>query len=282
MSAPAQSPRQRFATAVDRPTDQIDLARAALLLAAEEFGDGAVERCMGLLDLYADEVRERLGSETAPLVVLGELTTHLFQRKRLRGNSEAYYDPRNSYLNEVLDRGLGIPLTLGIIVLEVGWRLGLPLEGVAFPGHFLIRFSGESVDLLVDPYYGGTLHFEDEAQTLLNRTYGGAIEMSPRYLRAADKRDILIRMLNNLKGIYWRVQDHRRSIGVCERILLMDPKAVAEMRDIGVCLARLGRWDEARQRLKAYLTAAPNCPDQNRVRQMLAKVERRSGEGDGE
>lgn len=280
MTAPASSPRQRFNAEAGRPTDQIDLARAALFVAAEESSGVCVDRGIGLLDLYANEVRASLAGETAPLIVLDELTRYLFERKRLRGNREAYYDPRNSFLNEVLDRGVGIPLTLGIILLETGWRLDLPLEGVAFPGHFLVRFAGESMRILVDPYYGGSRHFEDEAQALLNRTYGGAIAMDPRYLRTADKRDILIRMLNNLKSIYWRVENHRKAIGVSERILALDPAAVGEMRDLGVCLARLGRWDEASQRLRAYLKAVPNCPDENRVREMLAKVEKRGRAGD--
>jgi len=265
---------------VAKPTDQIDLARAALLVAAEECASVSVDRGLGQLDLFAAEVRERLRGENAPLVVLDELVRHLFERKRLRGNREAYYDPRNSFLNEVLDRGLGIPLSLGIILMETGWRLDLPLEGVAFPGHFLVRYEGEAMHLLIDAYHGGARHFVDEAQVLLNRTYGGAIPMDPRFLQPANKRDILIRLLNNLKGIYWRVQDHRRSISVSERILDLDPKAVSEVRDLGICLARLGRWDEARGRLRDYLKAVPNCPDENNVREVLAKVERRAASAD--
>ncbi|MGQ0814351.1 MAG: transglutaminase family protein, partial [Gemmatimonadota bacterium] len=138
----------------------IDLAHAALVIAQEEYPQLSPEAYLHRLDLYAEMVKDRLANETAAPVLLGEISKLLFEEEHFRGNAEAYYDPRNSFLNDVLDRKLGIPLTLSMVYLEVGWRLGLPVEGVNFPGHFLVRYEGEAVRLLVDPFQGGLIRFE--------------------------------------------------------------------------------------------------------------------------
>ncbi len=152
MSAPTSSARSRFAAAVSAPDERIDLAAAALLIAAQEYPQLALEPYLRRLDVLAERVNDRLSNETAPPIVLGELTRVVFEEEGLRGNEGAYYDPRNSFLNDVLDRKLGIPITLGVVVLEVGRRLGLPLEGLGFPGHFIVRYRGEAVSLLIDPF----------------------------------------------------------------------------------------------------------------------------------
>ena len=172
MKSPDPELRQRFLAAVGREEEEINLAETALMVAQEEYPQLPLGRYLGRLDLLAEEVRDRLDEENADLVVLQELLRVRYNRQNFRGNREAYYDPRNSFLNDVLDRKLGIPLTLGIVLLEVGWRLDLPLEGVNFPGHFLVRFRGDAIDLLVDPYDSGAVRFEDEAQQLLDRVYG--------------------------------------------------------------------------------------------------------------
>jgi regulator of sirC expression with transglutaminase-like and TPR domain len=253
-----------------RADEEINLARAALLVAREEYPQLPEERYLGRLDLLAEETRDRLDDENAHLLVLQELLNSLYNRHGFRGNRDAYYDPRNSFLNDVLDRGLGIPLTLGIVVLEVGWRLGLPLEGVNFPGHFLVRFRGDAIDLLIDPYDGGAVRFEDEAQELLDRVYGGMIRVQESFLKAASKREMLVRLLMNLKSIFLNVRDHERALAAVERILLIRPIAAAEIRDKGVILARMGRRIEALEQLEAYLSVCPDAADSERI---LALVE---------
>lgn len=265
MNAPRTPPRQHFARAVDRPDDGVDLALAALLVAQEEYPQLPVEGYLARLDALAEEVKDRLANESAPLIVFQELIETLFIRNEFRGNREAYYDPRNSFLNEVLDRRRGIPLTLGILLLEVGWRLDLPLSGVNFPGHFLVRFDGEAVRLLADPFDGGKLHFEDQAQDLLDRVYGGMVRMQPGFLRTAGRRDMLVRLLTNLKGVYLNVDDRERALAAVERILLIHPTAAAEIRDRGTLLARMGRTDEALDQLEWYLGYAPEASDVDRI-----------------
>lgn len=271
MSAPS-SPRSEFAREVDRPDDQLNLARAALVVAREEYPQLPISPYLARLDQLAEEVKDRLNDETHPLIVLREVVHTLFVRHEFRGNREAYYDPRNSFLSDVLDRELGIPLTLGIIVLEVGWRLDLPLEPVNFPGHFLVRFPGEEVRLLVDPFDEGKIRFEDQAQELLDRVYGGMVRVRPQFLRTARRRDVLVRLLTNLKGVYSNVGDHQRALSAVDRILLIHPTSAGEIRDRGRLLARMGRIDEALEQLEWYLDTVPEAADAGRIRQLVDQL----------
>ncbi len=277
MTAPARSPRQKFVNELQRTEGEIDLARAALLIASEQYPQLPIDMYLGRLDQLAERVLDHLQGETAPPLVLQELTTTLFEREKFTGNREAYYDPRNSFLNDVLDRRLGIPLTLGIVVLEVGWRLGLDLEGVNFPHHFLVRFRGESMSLLIDAYDGGEIRFEDQAQELLDRVYGGMVRLRPAFLKAASRRDMLARLLSNLKGVYLNAHDDDRAISAVERLLLIRPDAIGERKTLGLLLARRGRNTEALHHLREYLESLPESSrDSRRITALIERI--RSGE----
>ena len=265
----ALSPRQQLADELVCSEGEMNLARCALLVAKEEYPQLPVELYLARLDQVGEEVKDRLSDETAPLVVLQELVDTLYERRGLKGNSDAYYDPRNSFLNDVLDRGLGIPLTLGIVLLETGWRLGLPVEGVNFPGHFLVRYRGHEVSLLLDPFDCGKIRFEDEAQDLLDRVYGGVVRLQDTFMRSASKREMLLRMLTNLKGLYVRVGDHTRALAAVERLLMVTPTAPTEARSRGVLLARMGRREEAADQLEGYLRVSPAATDTRRVEKMV-------------
>lgn len=273
MSAPRPFPRRLFAAELARPEAEMDLARAALLVAQEEYPQIPVELYLARLDQMAEEVRDRLADETAPPVVLCELLEMLFVRRGFSGNRTAYYDPRNSFLNDVLDRSTGIPLTLGIVLLEVGWRLGLPLEGVNFPGHFLVRYRGDAVDLLIDPFDAGKVRFADQAQELLDQLYGGMVRVQDSFLRSADRREMLVRLLSNLKGVYVNVGDHARALAVVERLLVIQPDSRADLRARGLILARMGRRDEAVAQLQQYLDLTPGAGDIDRIRGMMDDLE---------
>ncbi|HUF51375.1 MAG TPA: transglutaminase-like domain-containing protein [Longimicrobiales bacterium] len=273
MTVPVQAVRSRFAGAIARPEPEIDLAAAALLIAAEQYPQLTPEPYLRRLDELAERVRDRVWDEMAPVVVLQDVSRVLFEEERFRGNSEAYYDPRNSFLNDVMDRRVGIPITLSVVYLEVGWRLGLPLHGVNFPGHFLVRYEGEALQLLVDPFQGGLVRFEDEAQDLLDHVYGGSVRMQPEFLRVADRRDILVRMLSNLKGNYLNRRDDVHALAAIERILLLLPDSTDDERDRGIVLTRLGRGAEAASALQRYLELMPDAPDAARVRLLLEQLD---------
>lgn len=280
MSVPQRSLRYLLAEELSRSEAKLDLGRASLLIAAEEYPQLSVDLYLARLDQVAEEVKDRLANETAPLVVLNELLKTLFERRKYAGNRKAYYDPRNSFLNDVLDRGVGIPLTLGIVLLEIGWRLDLPLEGVNFPGHFLVRYAGTEVDLLIDPFDSGRIRFEDEAQQFLDQAYGGAVAMRDDFLRPASKRDMLTRLLTNLKGIYTKIGDDRRALGVVERLLMISPTSPTESRARGILLARLGRHEDAARQLEAYLRVSPSADDRGHVQEIVREL--RAGQYDGE
>jgi len=250
----------------------MELARAALIIAQEEYPQLSADLYLARLDQVAEEVKDRLANESAPLVILGEVIQTLYHRRSFSGNRDAYYDPRNSFLNDVLDRGVGIPLTLGIVVLEVGWRLGLPLQGVNFPRHFLVRYTGSEVRLLIDPFHEGTIRFEDEAQEVLDQSYGGMVSMQDAFLRTSTKREMLSRLLTNLKGIYVKIGDDRRALAVVERLLMITPTAAVESRSRGVLLARMGRHDEAARQLEAYLRVLPSAEDRSHVEGMVKEL----------
>lgn len=267
--SPALSPRSRFADLVARSDADIDLAEAALLVAAEQYPQLAVSAYLHRLDVLAERVRDRLANEVAPLIVLQELNQVLFQQERFRGNVAAYYDPRNSFLNDVLDRHLGIPITLSIVYLEVGRRLGLPLAGVNFPGHFLVSYTGEALDVTIDAFDMGRLRFPDEMQGLLDRLYGGMVRLRPEFLRPAGRKDVLVRLLTNLKHIYLNIRDEAHALAAIERLLLVRPSAAEEVRDRGMLLARTGRVHEALRDLERYLDVVPGAPDAERVRLLI-------------
>lgn len=269
MSNPNPNARAAFAEAISGPDEEINLALAALLVVQDAYPQLPVSLYLGRLDALADRVQDRLGSETLPLIVLHDMLRTLFEEEGFQGNREAYYDPRNSFLNDVLDRKLGIPLSLGIVTLEVGWRLGLKMTGVNFPGHFLLRFEGEALSLLIDPFDGGRLFFEEDAQALLDRAYGGMVRIRPEFMKTARRRDMLVRLLTNLKGIYLNVREPARALAVVDHILLIHPTAPAEIRDRGTLLARLGRTDEAIEQLEWYLGAVPEAADGPRIQALV-------------
>ena len=272
MTAPQPSPRRLLADELSRSDAEMDLARAVLLVAKEEYPQLSVDLYLARLDQVAEEVKDRLANETASLIVLGEVIDTLYTRRKLSGNRAAFYDPRNSFLNDVLDRGVGIPLTLGIVILEVSWRLGLPLEGVKFPGHFLVRYTGSEVRLLIDPFDGGRIRFEDDAQQFLDQGYGGMVSMREAFLRPSTKRDMLVRLLTNLKGIYTKIGDDRRSLAVVERLLMIMPTAPLVSRSRGMLLAKLGRDDEAACQLEAYLRLSPTADDTYKVQKLVREL----------
>jgi regulator of sirC expression with transglutaminase-like and TPR domain len=274
------TPQSEFRREVNRPDGQVNLARAALYIAQEAYPQLQVNVYLSRLDQLAEEVRDRIGDETAPLVLLQELGRTLFERHAFRGNRDEYYDPRNSFLSDVLDRRTGIPLTLGIIHLEVGWRLGLPLEGVNFPGHFLVRFAGDELNLLLDPFDRGKVRFEDEAQGLLDRGYGGLVRIRPEFLRPAGRRAMLVRLLTNLKGVYIGLEDYTRALAVVDHILSIHPLAPGELRTRGTLLARMGRADEALQELERYLDTSPGGPEVDRIRALVEELRGSGGKNE--
>jgi regulator of sirC expression with transglutaminase-like and TPR domain len=261
------SPRFQFCQQVRRP--DLDIELAALYIAQEEYPELDIATCQSQLDAIAAQVAAQLPPERYPLKVLQTISAVLFEELKFCGNVQDYYDPRNSLLNQVLQRRMGIPITLSLVYLAVAKRLDFAMEGVNMPGHFLIRPCVEGMELYVDPFNQGKLLFSQDCQTLLQRLYGTGTDLRPAYLEAVRPRQFLARLLGNLKLIYLSQQDIERSLAVIERLLLLFPQAALELRDRGVLYYRLNRITEARLDLEAYLELAPTADDASAVRQLL-------------
>jgi regulator of sirC expression with transglutaminase-like and TPR domain len=249
-------PTARFAELVRRPADELDglLDVGALLLAAHAHPgmtgrnlDDFVRRAQGRLDDIAASCEEP---------VLAEVSHQLFGIEGFHGNDDDYYDPRNSYLDEVLARRTGIPITLSVVLLEVAKRVGIPLVGVSMPGHFLVRLSGEPA-VLLDPFAGGLLLSEAECEARFAAVQGPGVAFDRRYLEPVGALDILARMLNNLRTVHLTRQDSR-SLEWVLRLRAVLPGATLEDRTerAGV-LAALGRFDDAAELLDVLADEAP-------------------------
>jgi regulator of sirC expression with transglutaminase-like and TPR domain len=259
-----------------RPAEEVDLASAALLIGLDEYPDLNIARYLREIEKLAADIRPRLQScsRPAPTDTIGCINQHLFSIAGFRGNQENYYDPRNSFLNEVLDRRLGIPITLSVIYIEVGKRLGLNLQGVGMPGHFLVKYTDQEVEIFVDAFSQGEILVEADCQRKLSQIYGQSFRFERAYLSSVNNHQILARMLANLKAIYLSQQDYRRALSIIEKILLVIPDAPTELRDRGTLHYRLNDLSDAMKDWSAYLGLYPNASDAQEVRQNLEGVTR--------
>ena len=252
----------QFAELVSR--EQFDLARASLLLAQDAYPGVDVDACIAGIDDIAARIRRRVSEDAFPAQKLHALNFHLFDELKFSGNVEDYYDPRNSYLNQVLERRVGIPITLSVLYLEVAQRIGLELRGVSFPGHFLVKLVADRGQLVLDPFSGGEAQSEAELRMRLAKVMPAAdarrAPLAP-FLESATPRQIVARMLRNLKAIYMKLEQHEQALAVMHRILLVLPEAVEELRDRGLIYERLECFRPALSDLQNYLRRRPNAPD---------------------
>jgi regulator of sirC expression with transglutaminase-like and TPR domain len=253
---------------VSREDEWINLAEAALLIAAEEYPRLDVDLYVDKLDSFGDIARERAAGGSSALDMIAALNATLFEELGFRGNRSSYYDPRNSFLNEVIDRRTGIPITLTIVYIEVAKRIGFAIKGVGLPGHFIAKHEAESGDIFIDPFSDGRSLGTLACSELVRETTGGAVELQPEHLLAVTNKQILTRMLSNVLGIYG-VTDRRRAVAAVERILLINPDSLKHVRDRGLLLAGLGETINAIKALERYLELAPRAPDSEAIRAQI-------------
>jgi len=268
----SEQTRADFARLMQQPEPAIDLARAALLIAAESDPDVDVEVELRHLETWAEELRARLEPGWNNLQKLARLRAFVYEHLGFRGDQHDYYSPRNSLLHEVLRRRRGIPLTMAIVMMELGWRVGMPLEGVGFPGHFLVRLTGEPRDLLLDPYRDGRTVHEEDCRRMLQETTGGKIEFRTDLVASVGKRGMIDRLLRNLKGAYLRQGDDEGALAAVDRLLLMSPDDAEEARDRGLLLFRLDRWRAALECLARYLERTPGAADRATIEDHVATL----------
>jgi regulator of sirC expression with transglutaminase-like and TPR domain len=271
----SEEAHRQFAEMAARAEHEIELDRAALLVAAEEYPHLDVDRYLAQLDLFADEARARQDVSSEPLTRLRGLNGHLFHELGFNGNVENYYDARNSFLNDVMDRRTGIPITLSVVYLEVARRLPLPVVGVGLPGHFIVKYRDRQQQVFIDPFHRGRILSEADCREMVEKLYGRTLAFRQSFLDAVTKKQILTRMLQNLKGIYARAADCHKMLAVSERLLLLNPEAPGEVRDRGLAYFGLNRYAQALADLEAYLRLQPRAKDAAAVKERIAELRQR-------
>jgi len=260
-----------FREMVSRPPEQVDLATAALLIALDEYPGLNVSGYLERIDVLAKRASAQLHSDAAqrPIETIESINYQLFEVEGFRGNQEDYYDPRNSFLNDVLDRKTGIPITLSVLYMEVGRRIGLKIEGVGMPGHFIVKCKHNNTEIFVDAFGQGEILLEEGCERKLTQLHGKDFQFNRACLDAVNHNQILTRMLHNLKAIYWNQQNYAKALGVIEKVLLINPTAAAEIRDRGFTHYQLNHLSPAIKDWSRYLELRPGAPDAAEVSKNL-------------
>jgi len=279
----------RFEALAAIPDADIDVALGAALIARDVYGSLDVDAVLARFDELARPLAGR-GLGGAPARVQAEqLSQHIYDACGFSGNETDYYDPRNSLISDVLDRRLGIPITLAIVYGEVARRVGVRARGVAFPGHFLVRLEGDAgldaggrddlrpdgeagAPLLVDPFFGGRVLDDDALTTLYTRVSGRTAPPPPALLEPASPRAMLVRMLVNLRSIYLSRGDLARAMLAIDRIVCLTPDAPEPLRERGLLSARLGASASAIADLERFLVLAPGAEDADAIRVRLQQL----------
>jgi regulator of sirC expression with transglutaminase-like and TPR domain len=274
---------QAFKALIAQEDSQIDLARAALLIASIKYPDlnetqsliyldELARRVRTLLALPEPEVSPQLPDDVKPLVVIDALNKVLFEDEQFHGNQDDYYNPNNSFLNKVLELHTGIPITLSLLYIEIGRRVGIQIDGIGFPYHFMVRHQWDHSVVYIDPFAGGTLLTEQDCEEHLRRIARHRVRLHPQWFQPITRRHMLIRMLNNLKHIYVDKEDYEHGLAICDLIILLLPQAATERRDRGLMHLQLKHYGRALHDLKAYLELAPEAEDRYEIRAHLKTI----------
>ena len=261
-----------FVLEVNQPDDQISLAKANLFFAQPQYPEFNPDIYLNQLDAIASVLRDRLPDNSYPLKIIQTINQYLFEELRFTGNTRDYYDPRNSYLNEVLDRKLGIPLSLSILYLEIAQRLNFPMVGIGMPGHFLIRPNFEDAGIFVDAFNQGEILFPEDCETRLQQVYQQPVKLDPAFLAPISNRQILVRMLTNLKFIYVNNNHYEKALRVINSLLILLPDSETELRDRGLLYYQMGDGEHAIVDLETYLQLSPHAQDAPAIYQLLEQI----------
>jgi regulator of sirC expression with transglutaminase-like and TPR domain len=266
----------RFRDLINRPEDEIDLAEAALLIAKGVNDALDIDAYLSQIEGLARQLQQRLSESVGEAERILALNRFLFDEQGFAPNVDNYYDPRNSFLNEVLERRVGIPISLSILYIEIGRRVGLPLRGVSFPGHFLVKCKVNDGVVVLDPYCRGVSLSLNDLQQRLREVQGGEVSRAiiAGMLVSANKKEILARVLRNLKTIYVQREEYAQALAVMEWIITLAPADAAEVRDRGLLFARLECPRAAVEDLERYLELTPDAEDAHELRGRVVELRR--------
>ena len=284
---PNDTPQQRILIAfeglVNGEDTAIDLSLAALLIANLEYPELDIAHYIAQLNALADQVRVLLDlpalspPEELPLsidlqAVIEAMNTVLFDQEHFHGNVGDYYDPSNSYLNDVLERRTGIPIALSLLYMEIGKRIGVWFDGIGLPFHFVVGCRLPQGRCYIDPFEGGRIMNERECQARVRQMLGGRGKIHAHWFAPVSRKQLLVRMLNNLKHLYLHSEEFARALIMCDCILLLVPHAPIERRDRGIIYLHLKRYGRALRDLSAYLQLAPGAEDHDEVQRQVKNI----------
>jgi regulator of sirC expression with transglutaminase-like and TPR domain len=253
--------REELALLLKEKEGSMDLARAALLLAQDEYPGLNPALYLDQISSLAKRVAGKITTGRDPLATVAALNSVLFEEEDFKGNAEEYYDPRNSFLNEVLDRRTGIPITLSLLYLDVARRADIPMAGIGLPGHFIVGLISPGRTIYVDPFHQGQLMTVKECADRVAKIFDGQMAFTPDHLDPVDARGILFRLLTNLKNIYMESRSFAKGHSVIDKMVLLAPNEWAQVRDRGVVRYHLKHFQPALADLNLYLQNEPEAPD---------------------
>jgi len=255
--------------------EKIDLVRGALTIARTEYPELNIESYVHRVDELAHHAESRISEIGDASETIAAVNHVLFRQAGLRGNREDYYDPRNSFLNDVLDRRLGIPITLALIYMEIGRRLGFPLFGVGMPGHFLLKnYDIDGHETLIDCFNGGDILNSQDCQRRLDEIYSGQMTLRPEFLFAVSRRQMLTRILNNLKTVYMSARNFKKVLPLVDLVLVIYPRSPEDVKQRALLRYSLGQSKGAAEDLEEYLRMSPEASDSDEIRQTALSIRR--------
>ncbi len=265
---------QELARLFQMPDERVDLGCAALLLARAEYPELDLPAELARLDDLARLAAPFLPPGLPVALRLDGLRAFLGEQCGFHGNEHDYYDPANSFLNRVLDRRIGIPISLSVLYMEIGRRLGVTLFGVGLPGHFLVKYQDREQCLFLDPFNSGRTLTPAGCREMVERRYEGQVEFKDDMLAALEKRSIVARMLANLRAIYLEQRQLRKAVAVVEMLLALNPASADDLKIRGLLHYQLGRRRQSRQDLESYLFLNPQASDAGQIKQVLQELKR--------
>lgn len=267
---------ERLTEIIGGPEREIPLLEAALLVATHRYPDLDVRYYLDVLENFGTRIAGQVGSDSGPTEKVAALNHYLFDELGFAPNAQDYYDPRNSFLNDVVERRTGIPITLSLVYMAVGRFLGLKISGVSYPGHFLVKCDLSDGLIVLDPFSRGQSLDLPDLQRLLREARGGEVSRAivAGCLVAASKREILLRMLRNLKMIYLRVHELDSALKIMDWIVTANPSQAVEIRDRGMIYQELECHRAAVADFERYLELEPDCSDVVQIRDRLVSLRR--------
>jgi regulator of sirC expression with transglutaminase-like and TPR domain len=244
------------------------------MIACEEYPQLELSPYLEQLDHIAEAAQKSRNPSDSPMETVQKINQVLFETYGFRGNTEDYYDPRNSFFNDVLDRRVGIPITLSTLYIEVSRRLDFRIAGVGMPGHFLVKYSDRREEFFVDPYNKGQILSHDDCRNRLHTMYGDALEFHDRLLGRVTNRQILWRMLNNLKDIYVKGHAIDKCLSIVDMMLMVDSEDLTQFRDRGLLRMQLRQFEGAGRDLRHYLKHSPNAEDRAEIETHIKELKR--------